>query len=343
MTDPPQAPELSSDSQGTWRFQKMIIWTFSNSKSCTLIVIVNFIERETEVQKDQITPKFSACLTPKWGSLNHRADLLIAFSYKDHLQAQGSFSGLSKLFYWVYKPMELVFLTPLSHNPGKANFRSLFTATHWASSSVLWPKQENHLSTLEKGGPLSSAPHTPVKSGCDIQPPRWSPVIPASHGPLVFTSSCVIPFCLEQAWPVILVTHSCCNKNTIADVQSLSHVWLFATSWTAAQQAPLSSTVSLSLPKFTSIESVMLSNHLILFHSLLLLPSIFPRIRVFSNGSALCIGWTKYWSFSFSTSPSNEYSGLISFRVDQFDLLAIQGTLKGLLQHHNWKASALCI
>ena len=165
-------------------------------------------------------------------------------------------------------------------------------------------------------------------------------MIPASHGSLVFTSLCVVPFYLEQAWPVILVSNSCYNKNTIVDVQSLSRVWLFATSWTAAHQAPLSFTVSLSLLKFMSLESVMLSNHLILCHSLLLLPSIFPRIRVFSNESALWLGWPKYWSFSIS--PSNEYSALISFRVDWFDFLAVQGTLKGLLQHHSSKASVLC-
>ena len=113
------------------------------------------------------------------------------------------------------------------------------------------------------------------------------------------------------------------------------------TPWTAACQAPLSSTISQSLLKFVSIESVMLSNHLILRHPLLLLPSIFPSIRVFSNKSALRIRWPKYWSFSYSISPSNEYSGLISFRIVWFDLLAVQGTLKSLLQHHNSKASIL--
>ena len=111
------------------------------------------------------------------------------------------------------------------------------------------------------------------------------------------------------------------------------------TPWTAAHQAPLSFTTSWSLLKFMSSESVMLSNHLILCHPLLLLPSIFPRIRLFSNESALHVRWPKYWSFSIS--PSNEYSGLISFRIDWFDLLAVQGTLKSLLQHHSWKAPIL--
>ena len=124
-------------------------------------------------------------------------------------------------------------------------------------------------------------------------------------------------------------------------VQSLSHVQLFATLWTAAQQASLSFTISQSLLKLTSIESVMPSNHLILCHPILLLPSIFPSIRVFSNELALCIRWPKYWSFSLSISSSNEYSGLISFRVDWFDLLAVQQTFKSLLQHHNLKASIL--
>ena len=109
-------------------------------------------------------------------------------------------------------------------------------------------------------------------------------------------------------------------------VQSLSHVPLFVTPWTAARQASLSITNSQSLLKLMSIESVMPSNHLILCHPLLLLPSIFPSIRVFSSESVLCIRWPKYWSFSFSVSPSNEYSGLISFRLDWFDLLPVQGS-----------------
>jgi len=123
-------------------------------------------------------------------------------------------------------------------------------------------------------------------------------------------------------------------------VQPLSHAQLFATPWTAACQAPLS-TISQSLLKFMSFELVMLSNPLVLCCPLLLLPSIFPRIRVFSNESALHIRWPKYQSFSFSVSPSNEYSGLISFRIDWFDLLAVQGTFKCFLQHHNSKASIL--
>ena len=126
----------------------------------------------------------------------------------------------------------------------------------------------------------------------------------------------------------------------ISSVQSLSHVWLFATPWTAACQASLSITNSRSLLKLMSIESMMLSNHLIFCHPLLL-PSILPSIRVFCSESVLCISWPKYWSFSFSISPSNEYSGLISFKIDWFDLLAVQGTLKSLLQHQSSKASIL--
>ena len=122
-------------------------------------------------------------------------------------------------------------------------------------------------------------------------------------------------------------------------VQSLSCVQLFATPWSAACQASLSITNSRSLLK--SIESVMPSNHLILCHPLLLPSSIFPSIRVFSNESFLCIRWPKYWSFSFSISPSDEHSGLISFRMDWLDLLAVQGTLKSLHQHHSSKASIL--
>ena len=122
-------------------------------------------------------------------------------------------------------------------------------------------------------------------------------------------------------------------------VQLLSHDQFFATRWTVARQASLSSTISWSFLRFMSIESVMLSNHLIICHPLLLLPSFFPRIRVFSNELAFHIMWPKYWSFSISS--SNEYSGLSSFRIDWFDLLAVQGTLKSLLQHCNSKASIL--
>ena len=124
-------------------------------------------------------------------------------------------------------------------------------------------------------------------------------------------------------------------------VQSLSHVQLFATPWAAALQASLSITNSQSLLKLMSIKLVMPSNHLILCHPLLLPPSIFPSITVFSNESVLHIRWPKYWSFSFSISPFNEYSGLISFRIDWLDFLAVQGTLKSLLQHHSSKASIL--
>ena len=126
-----------------------------------------------------------------------------------------------------------------------------------------------------------------------------------------------------------------------SSVQSLSRVWLFATLWTAERQASLSITNSQSPPKPISIESVMPFNHLILCRPLLLLPSIFPSIRVFSNESALCIKWPKYWSFSFKITPSNEHPGLISFRMHWLDLLAVQGTLKSLLQHHSSKASTL--
>ena len=126
----------------------------------------------------------------------------------------------------------------------------------------------------------------------------------------------------------------------LSSVQSLSHVWLFATLWTAARQTSLSITNSRSLLKLMSIEWVMTSNYLILCHPLLLLPSIFPSNRVFSSESVLRIRWPKYCSFSFSISPPNEYSGLISFRMNWLDL-AIQGTLKNLLQHQSSKASIL--
>ena len=129
------------------------------------------------------------------------------------------------------------------------------------------------------------------------------------------------------------------ERYQFSSVQSLSHVRLFATPWTAARQASLSITNSWRLLKQMSIEMVMPYNHLIFYRPLLLLPSFFPSIRVFSNESALHIKWPKYWSFSFSLSLSNKHSGLISFRRDQLNLLAVQGTLKSLLQHHSSKAS----
>ena len=131
------------------------------------------------------------------------------------------------------------------------------------------------------------------------------------------------------------------NSVHFSSVQSLSHVHLFATPWTASSQASLSITNSQSLLKPMSIASVMPSNHLTLCRPLLLPPSIFPSIRVFSNESILCISWPKYWSFSFSISSFNEHSGLISPRIDWLDLLAVQGTLKSLLQHHSSKVSIL--
>ena len=143
-------------------------------------------------------------------------------------------------------------------------------------------------------------------------------------------------------------TNKWTNKNhmnafnkSLSSVQLFSHVWLFVTPWTTARQASLSITNSQSLLKLMSIDSMMSSNHLILCRPLLLLSSIFPSIRVFSNESVLPIRWPKYWSFSFSISPSSEFSGLISFRINWLDLLAVQGTLKSILQHHNLKASVL--
>ena len=133
-----------------------------------------------------------------------------------------------------------------------------------------------------------------------------------------------------QQWPI-----------QFSSVQSLSWIRLFVTPWTAACQASLSITNSRSLLKLMSIELVTPSNHLIFCHPLLFSSSIFASIRVFSNESALCISWPKYWSFSFSISPSSEYSGLISFRMDWLDLLAVHGTLKSLLQHHSSKESIL--
>ena len=164
--------------------------------------------------------------------------------------------------------------------------------------------------------------------------PLWPPLLPISHHSSEVTADDTL------IW-VLLALFKTWILHMFSSVQSLSCVWLFATPWTAARQASLSITNSRSLFKLTSIESVMPSNHLILFRPLLLRLSIFPSIRVFSNESALCIRWPQYWSFSRSITPSYEYSGLISFMMDWLDLLAVQGTLKSLLQQLSSKASIL--
>ena len=144
---------------------------------------------------------------------------------------------------------------------------------------------------------------------------------------------------LAKSWTQLSTGES--SSVQLSSVQSLSSVRLFASPWTIAHQASLSTTNSWSLLKLMSLESVMPSKHLILCRPLLLPPSIFPSIRVFSSESVLHIRWPKYWSFSFGISPSDEYSRLISFRIDWLGLLAVQGTLKSLLQHHSSKASIL--
>ena len=143
----------------------------------------------------------------------------------------------------------------------------------------------------------------------------------------------------QQLYQISVFGHICFSS--FSSVQSLSCVRVFVTLWTAAREASLSITNSQSLLKLMSIESVMPSNHLIHCCPLLLPPSVFPSIRFFSNESALRIRWPKYWSFSFNISSSNEYSGLISYRMDWLDLLEVQGTLKSLFQHHSSKASIL--
>ena len=152
----------------------------------------------------------------------------------------------------------------------------------------------------------------------------------------------------EQVSVHVWAIHSAIQKKLayykatqFSSVQSLSCVWLFVTPWIAARQASLSITNSRSSPKLTCIESVMPSSHLILWRPVLLLPPIPPSISLFSNESTLCMRWPKYWSFSFSIIPSKEHPGVISFRMDWLDLLAVQGTLKSLLQHHSSKASIL--
>ena len=148
-------------------------------------------------------------------------------------------------------------------------------------------------------------------------------------------------FPLNWSWSYPSTCPRLLPVNLFSSFLSLSHVRFFATPWTAARQASLSITNSQSLLKLTSIESVMPSNHLLLCRPLFLPPSIFPTVRIFSKESGLRIRWPKYWSFRFSISPSSEYSGQISFRMDWLDLLAVQGTLTSLLQHHSSKASVL--
>ena len=157
-----------------------------------------------------------------------------------------------------------------------------------------------------------------------------------------FTSTCNLRLspCTVSFWEGG-VTCLSCRQPQFSSVQLLSSVWLFVTPWTTACQSSLFIINSQSLPKPMSIESVMPSNHLIFCHPFLLLTAIFPSFRLFLNASALWIRWPKYWSFSFNISPSSEHPGLISFRMDWLDLLAVQGTLKSLLQHHSSKASIL--
>ena len=154
----------------------------------------------------------------------------------------------------------------------------------------------------------------------------------------IFPTQGLNPGLLHCRWIIYHLSHREAQNWRFSSVQSHSCVWLFATPWIAARQASLSITNSQSPPKPLPIESVMPSSHLILCRPLLLLPSIFPSIRIFSNESALCMRWPKYWSFSFNISPSNEHPGLISFRMNWLDLLAVQGTLKSLLQHRSSKA-----
>ena len=174
---------------------------------------------------------------------------------------------------------------------------------------------------------------------CQSQSPN------SSHSPipLLVSYTCALPLCLCFCFAnkIIYIIFFRFHIYSFVVVHSISHVRLFATPWIVACQASLSFTISWSLLKLLSIASMMPSNHLVLCCPFLLLPSIFPSIRVFSSESVLCIRWPKVWSFSFSISPSNEYSGLISFRRDWFDLLEAQGTVKSFPQHHSWKASIL--
>ena len=187
----------------------------------------------------------------------------------------------------------------------------------------------------ERGDLATGPPGSPVKGLAAGSSISWGPLfLICKMGMTRLTSS-------EASREDQQVEFYCCYGNWFSSVQSRSHVWLFATPWIAACQASLSITNSWSPPKPMSIASVMPSNHRILYRPLFFLPSIFPSIQVFSNESALRIRWPKYWSFSFKISPSNEHPGLISFRMNWLDLLAVHRTHKSLLQHHSSKASIL--
>ena len=207
-------------------------------------------------------------------------------------------------------------------------------AAHWAPLFMVFPRQQ-----YWTGLPFPSLGHFP-RSRFESKSPalvgRFFSTEPPQEAQ--FLMECWMWFSVEYwilSFFLKVLDFSC------QEVQSLSRVWLFVTPWTAAGQASLFITSSQSLLRLMSIELVMPSSHLILCHPLLLLTSIFPSSRVFSNESVLHIRWPKYWSFSFSISPSSEHPGLISFRMDWLDLLAVQGTLKSLLQHHSSKASIL--
>ena len=187
--------------------------------------------------------------------------------------------------------------------------------------------------------PLLSESSISIPSEQHILSEDWTMPTFGNETYLPFTKCLAFPSCLSSCRTIL--SKEIFLPHLAVAVQSLSCVWLFVTPWTAAQQASLSSTISQSLFKHMSIESVMPSNYLTLCRPLLLLPSVFPSIRVFSNESAFRIRWQKRWNLSFTISPSNEYSWMISFRIDWFDLLSIQGTLKSLLQHHSSKASVL--
>ena len=200
-----------------------------------------------------------------------------------------------------------------SHNPEKFQWKQPTNAAHQGYS------RENFVAFLMM---------LPI-------PLKLSPEMPGFKEHLITFSN------KKLGIPILASTTRALNKLKISLLQSLSHVRVFATPWPAALQVSLSIINSQSLLKLMSIESVMSSNSLIFCHPLLLPPLIFPSIQVFSKESVLCIRWPNYWSFSFSIGSSNEYSALISFRIDWFDLLAVPGTLKNLLQHHSSKASSI--
>ena len=247
---------------------------------------------------------------------------MCAFSFSLHSPTSSSFGPLCLCPRLSF----LLFLYPSSQKSSSILRLKLFTLCYWLMCLYLESFQEFSALCQESGAHSCLLASSPLPSGLLSLRPQVCPLLVIPISALAPSLTCTP----EQPSYPVFTSHSFLHPAAIlVVVQSLNHVWLWPHG--LARQAPLSFRISQSLLKFMSVESVMLSNHLILYHPLLLLPSIFPSIRIFSSELTLPIMWPKYWSFNFNISPSNEHSGLVSFRNDWFDLLPVQETLKSLL------------